>query len=94
MCPWETHRFVRNSLKYVRKTRPQNMLRSWSIPANNGGESFFNFPELPSDDVDTLKRVEWWNAKLAEKAPDAGLKIVAGGSTGFKLNEKPGWLGL
>ncbi|GJE89571.1 catechol 1,2-dioxygenase [Phanerochaete sordida] len=79
-------------LNWVRKSRPQNMLRAWSVPASNDGEPFFEFPELPTDDVDTLKRVEWWNAKLAEQAPDAGLKVVAGGRTEIRLNEKPGWI--
>lgn len=78
-------------VNYWRKSRPQNMVRAWSIPANNGGEAHYGFPELPADDLETLKRVEWWNAKLAEQAPDAGLKVVAGGSTEFRLNEKPRW---
>lgn len=70
------------------------MLRSWSIPTNNDGKAHFDLPELPPDDVSTLKRVEWWNAKLAEHAPDSGLKVVAGGQTEFRLNDKPGLLGF
>lgn len=82
------------SLNHLRKSRPQNMLRAWSISENNGGEAFNKFPKLPSDDVESLKRVEWWNARLTEHAPGAGLKIVAGGRTEIKLNEKSGWLGF
>ena len=67
------------------------MLRAWSVPAGDGGAPFLGFPPLPADDADTHKRVEWWNAKLAEHAPDAGLKVVAGGRTEIRLNEKPGW---
>lgn len=70
------------------------MLKAWSLPANNGGQACFDLPELPSDDVDTLKRVEWWNSKLAEVAPGDGLKVLAGGRTEFQLNSKPGFLGF
>lgn len=82
-----------DSLNYVRKARPQNMLHAWSIPSD-GGVPYSDFPELPSNDLWTPKRVNWWNTKLAEQAPDAGLKVVACGSTDIKLNEKPGLLGL
>lgn len=81
-------------LNLLRKSRPQNMLHAWSIPANNDGVPFFGFPELPTDDVETLKRVEWWNAQLAMQAPETGLKIVAGGHTEIQLSEEPGWLGF
>ncbi|EKM58204.1 uncharacterized protein PHACADRAFT_207038 [Phanerochaete carnosa HHB-10118-sp] len=84
----------KDTLNYLRKTRPQNMLRAWSLPESNGGESYIELPELPSDDIESLKRVGWWNARLAEQAPGAGIKVVAGGRTEFKLNEKPGWLGF
>ena len=70
------------------------MLRAWCIPANYGGERYYDFPELPDEDTDTRNQVEWWDHKLADQAPDAGLKVVAGGRTEFKLNDKPGWLGF
>ena len=83
------------SLNYVRQTRPQNMLRAWSLPANNGDQAFFDFPQLPSADLDTSKRVEWWNLKLKERIPDVNLKVVAGGQTEYKLSERrSGWLGF
>ena len=76
------------SLNYVRKPRTQNMLSAWSIPANNNGVAHHNLPELPADDLDTLKRVEWWNSKLRDDLPEANLKVVGGGQTQFTLNEK------
>lgn len=82
------------SLNYVRALRPQNLLHAWSLPANYDGRRFHEFPELPVDNVDTMGRIEWWNNRLVEQAPDAGLKVVAGGQTELKLNDKPGWLGF
>lgn len=79
------------SLNYVRKTRPQNMLQSWSLPENNSGEKFLDFPELLAEDVETKNAIEWWDAKLVTAAPDEGLKLVGGGSTDIKLNNKPRW---
>lgn len=70
------------------------MLHAWSLPARNNGEPLYDFPELSDDDLETLKRVEWWNAKLTEEAPGTGLEIVAGGRTEFVLNKKPGLLGF
>lgn len=66
------------------------MLHAWSLPSNNNGQLFYEFPELSTQDIDTLKQVEWWDAKLA----GTGLKVVAGGRTEFRLNDKPGWFGL
>ena len=70
------------------------MLRAWSVPTNSNGEAFFNMPELSADDTENHQRVEWWNAKLKEVAPDADLKVVGGGETEYKLNDKPGFLGF
>ena len=69
------------------------MLHAWSIPANNGGKAYFDMPELPSDDLETINRVEWWNAKLTEYASEASLKVVGGGKTEYRLNDKS-WLGI
>ena len=80
------------SLDYLRAQRPQNVLRAWAVPDSNGG--FYDFPELPANDASTMERIKWWNDKLAEKAPDAGLKVVAGGHTEFTLNAKPGIFGF
>ena len=82
------------SLNRLRKSRPQNMLHAWSIPANNDGVPFFGFPELPADDVESLKRVEWWNAKIAESSGDSNLKLLAGAETDILLNKRSGWFGF
>jgi hypothetical protein len=70
------------------------MLNAWSLPTSNNSQTFFDLPTLPADELDSLKRVEWWNSKLKEHTPDSDLKIIAGGRTEYKLNEKPGWLGF
>lgn len=72
----------------MRKVRVNNMVKSWSIPAANDGTAYMNFPELSTDDTETRKRVEWWNAKLAETSD---LKIAAGASAEFRLSAK-GWI--
>lgn len=41
------------------------------------GEQYMELPPQSSEDIDTMQKVEWWNAKLAELG-DANLKIVAG----------------
>jgi len=76
-------------LNKVRTAREGNMLPAWCIPSANGGEAYKAFPELPADDIETWKRVEYWNCRLAEKGD---LKVVAGTSVDLKLNaKKSGW---
>ncbi|KAI9057667.1 aromatic compound dioxygenase [Trametes sanguinea] len=51
-------------------SRPINMATCYSIPAANGGEKYWELPELPADDTETASRVSWWNAKLKERGVD------------------------
>jgi len=83
-------------LNYVRARRTDNLLRCWSVPSASG-ERYNEFPAPPTQDLETSAKVEWWNAELARREivkDGAPLKIVAGGTTEIKLNEKPGWLGF
>ena len=77
-----------NSVNYFRKIRVGNMVKSWCIPSATDGNAYMGFPELPTDDIETLERVKWWNAKLAETGD---LKVTAGATAEFRLNAK-GWL--
>ncbi|KAI8989874.1 Intradiol ring-cleavage dioxygenase [Trametes punicea] len=61
---------------YVRSVRSSNRTTCYSIPAANGGEKYFDFPELPKEDVDTAARVSWWNAKLKEHGIDRQVLAV------------------
>ena len=82
-----------NSLNYVRKPRFGNLLQSWSIAAANDGKAFKDFPELkPEEDME--KRVEWWNARIAERAGEDAPKVVAGAQMDILLNKRTGWLGF
>ena len=87
------------SLNWVRKPRFGNLLQSWSIAAANDGKAFKDFPELkPEDEME--KHVEWWNARIAERASggqsgrESAPKIVAGAQMDILLNKKTGWLGF
>ncbi|KIP05544.1 hypothetical protein PHLGIDRAFT_128806 [Phlebiopsis gigantea 11061_1 CR5-6] len=94
VCKGNDPSLVHDFLDYLRAQRPQNVLHAWSVPDSNGGEQFYDFQELPANDVATQERIKWWNDKLAEKAADAGLQVVAGGHTEFTLNVKPGVFGF
>lgn len=50
------------------------------------------FPELPSDDVETQESVKWWNERLAER--DQSLQVSAGGETVIRMNALPTWFGV
>ena len=86
-APDEADKRKMTSVNYIRTIRVDNMVKSWCIPAATDGNAYMNFPTLPSDDAESWKRVEWWNAKLAETSD---LKVTAGGTTEFRLNAK-GW---
>lgn len=74
-------------LNYVRETRRQNMVPSWSIPSADDSQPYMGFPELDSSDTDSLKKVRWWNENIL--AQDE-LKVVAGAQTEIHLNAR-GW---
>lgn len=61
------------------------MVQSWCMSTNDS-PLYMGFPELDSSDTDTVKRVHWWNRQLASE----GLKVVAGGQSEIRLNDK-GW---
>ena len=63
------------------------MNRTWAISeANLGSQPYMGFPELEASDLDTSKRVQWWNQRLMKD----DLKVVAGAQTEIRLNVK-GW---
>ena len=68
-------------LTYWRPRPDLNVLKSWTVGAENKG--YFNLPELPADDLDAAKRVAWWNGKLKEK--EIGMEVVAVGKHTLKL---------
>lgn len=77
----------------MRAPRYGNMLQAWCIPANNDGKKYKDFPELTGD-IDTEKRVEWWNAQLEGRVPGKNPKVVAGASTVISLNHRPNFFGF
>lgn len=65
------------------------MAYSYSVPYSDETEfSFMDLPTLAMDDLDTAKKVEWWNKHLAETDPE--LKVSAGANYQVKLNAKTG----
>ena len=65
------------------------MLQSWSLPSKSydDGRSYMDFPELSDSDLETRKRVDWWNKMLKENV-DPELKVVGGAFTELKLTPK------
>ncbi|KAI0771352.1 aromatic compound dioxygenase [Irpex lacteus] len=80
-------------LNKVRTPREANILSAWTIPSEQGS-TYLNLPALDKSDLNTAKRIEWWNEKLEEQAPGKGLRVVAGGTTSYTLNKKPGLFGF
>ncbi|KAL7282757.1 hypothetical protein ACG7TL_004232 [Trametes sanguinea] len=71
VCPGNrSEHMMKDLANYTRKSRPGNMATCYSIPAANGGEKYWELPELPADDTETANRVAWWNAKLKERGID------------------------
>ncbi|KAJ3017576.1 hypothetical protein NUW54_g553 [Trametes sanguinea] len=71
VCPGNrSEHMMKDVANYTRKSRPINMATCYSIPAANGGEKYWELPELPADDAETASRVSWWNAKLQERGID------------------------
>ncbi|KAH9854880.1 Intradiol ring-cleavage dioxygenase [Lenzites betulinus] len=75
-----------NDALYMLRDIPRfgNRVACWAIPTANGGELYWGFPELPANDVDAVKRVGWWNAKLKEQ--NVGREIIAVGRHEAYLN--------
>ncbi|KAI0650900.1 Intradiol ring-cleavage dioxygenase [Trametes meyenii] len=73
-----------DAANYARSARLGNMATAWSIPAANGGDKYWELPELPVEDIETAKRVSWWNAKLKEHGIDR--EVVAVARQDFKLS--------
>ncbi|PSS37405.1 hypothetical protein PHLCEN_2v741 [Hermanssonia centrifuga] len=74
-------------LNFVRTPRTINVLQCWSIPS--GEEKCMDFPELSSDELETIENVNRWNAMLADV--DTSLKVVAGAQTEIHMNAKSGF---
>ncbi|RPD67467.1 aromatic compound dioxygenase [Lentinus tigrinus ALCF2SS1-7] len=62
---------------YARPVPYKNMATSWSISAANNGELVQKLPELPSDDVETVERVKWWNETLKKHGIEREIAAVA-----------------
>ncbi|KAI0832883.1 Intradiol ring-cleavage dioxygenase [Trametes gibbosa] len=85
VCPGnKTAHMLEDLANYARGPRPGNMATCWSIPAANGGERYWELPELPADDTETAGSVDWWNAKLKERGIDR--EVLAVGRREFKLS--------
>ncbi len=48
-----------------------------------------DFPELSSDELETVENVNRWNSMLADV--DTSLKVVAGAQTEIYMNAKSGF---
>ncbi|KAL1940065.1 hypothetical protein VTO73DRAFT_9400 [Trametes versicolor] len=84
VCPNNrTAHMLEDLANYARPARPGNMATCWSLPAANGGEKYWDLPELPAEDVERANRIGWWNAKLRERGIER--EIVAVGQQEFKL---------
>ncbi|KAJ3556507.1 hypothetical protein NM688_g1990 [Phlebia brevispora] len=93
VCPANDKQgMMKDFLNYMRAPRFGNLLQVWSIPTASGGKTDMNFPQLARD-PETEKRVEWWNAKMAERSTDK-LEVIAGAETKIVLNKRPGWFGF
>ena len=53
------------------------MATSWSVSAASNGELVHNLPELPSDDIETVERVKWWNDALKKNGVEREVLGVA-----------------
>ncbi|OCH85236.1 aromatic compound dioxygenase [Obba rivulosa] len=83
----------RDPVKYLRTPKTSLVMKAWSVPSANNDEKYKNLPELPNGDVETVRKVAWWNSKLAETGSNA--KIVAGGHMELGLApRRAGLLGL
>ncbi|KAH9854881.1 Intradiol ring-cleavage dioxygenase [Lenzites betulinus] len=77
VCPAnKTTHMLQDLANYARIPRPVNMATCWSITAANGGEQYWELPELPAEDTDAAKSVSWWNAKLKERGIDREVLAV------------------
>lgn len=78
---------------YLRKPKTSLVVDAWSIPSATHGERYKDLPELPSADVETVRKLSWWNSRLAEQGMDA--KVVAGGHMELGLTpRRSGLFGL
>ena len=57
----------------------------WSVPKTSSDEAYLSLPVLPAGDVDTARKIDWWNARIVEETGDSSIKIVAGGHTVLPL---------
>lgn len=88
---------VLTRVNYLRAARTGNMLECWSAPtatASSGNVKHMSFPLLTPDDTDAARRLEWWNADLAETASANAPKVVAGGQSSYTLSKRSGWFGI
>lgn len=82
-----------------RAVRKQNMVDSWAAPsfypslssqAYSAYASEYSFPPIPHTSISYLRSIDWWNTVLTEKFPGRQqLKVMAGGETIIRLNERP-----
>ncbi|KAI0079509.1 aromatic compound dioxygenase [Panus rudis PR-1116 ss-1] len=63
-----------------------NMIQSWCIPSE-GNKRFYDFNTVSPDEIETQKKIGWWNQRLAEANED--VNIVAGGEGEVRMNQGP-----
>ena len=61
------------------------MMTCYSIPAANGGEKYWDLPELSAEDTAMSERVKRWNAQLKDHGVNR--EIIAVGQHELKLNK-------
>ncbi|OBZ77202.1 Catechol 1,2-dioxygenase [Grifola frondosa] len=79
-------------VNYLRSPRFSNVVRAWSIPSASNGQPLLDLPELSEEDYDTMKKVDWWNTRLAESG--CKMQIVGGGHMTYSMTPRTGFFGF